>query len=163
MFRILIAPVVIPLVEIAILTDGIGAQLVQAALHGRQLRRFGTNGAKCLHEVYFQFAYDGEVGCAAVAGHTHVALVGDIFVFGRSRRRCDELVLTGLLGIFYQPGIAEIVGTLHQRQGNLAQIVAVASEEVTLPQGVDEPCTTHVPTAPHRTLAVFSHRIGHCP
>ena len=68
-----------------------------------------------------------------------------------------------MLGVLYQPLQTEVGSTLHQRVCNVSEVVFVLRKLVTLPQRLNEPCTTHIPATPHRALSVLTYWIGHCP
>ena len=74
-----VVPVVVPLVDIAHVSDGVGMQTGKGLLH---LFVFLSKNLTGSDGVDKEFAYDGHVCCAAIAGHTVIALIGLVFILG---------------------------------------------------------------------------------
>ena len=98
---VVVAPVVIPLVQVAFVADGVGVQARQGIGHLADGFVFITHNAGSLECVDEQLAYNGHIGSAAIAGHAVVAFVCDVFVFGRSAGSGNQFVC--VVGIGNKP------------------------------------------------------------
>ena len=159
--RVVVAPVVVPLVQVALLADGVGVQAWQRGgylgHHGRGVVQLGGG----LQRVLEQLADDGHVGGRAIAGHAVVVLVVDVLILGRGRGRGNQLLR--VVRVLYEPVEAELCGSPHQRVGHTAQVVAVLCEQVALPQRLHQPGAAHGPVGPLRLLVLLAHGVGHGP
>ena len=171
-----VVPVIVPFVQVALMSDDVGMQARQGGFdlfHERQFLADFTcccphrvGNADTLHTdgiigVGQQFTDDGKVGSTAVAGRSVVASVGLVFILWRGTWRSNQLCR--ILRVFNQPVEHELRGALHQWEGRLPQEVAVLSKQIVVPQILCEPGTAHVPVAPFRTLSFLAHGIGHRP
>ena len=83
-----VAPVVVPLVQIAALADGIGVQAGERPLVGCHGVAAHT---PCYTDVLQQLTDDGQIGSTAIAGDAVIAIVRNVFIFRRCRGRSNQL------------------------------------------------------------------------
>ena len=111
-FRVSVLPVIIPLVEVAVLANGIGMQAVYLVLfHLKDVVRL-ANDTMCLQDIGFQFADNGEIGSTTIAGNTMITLVGDILILWRGTGCRDEF--PRMMGVFDEPSVTKSIGSFHQ-------------------------------------------------
>ena len=133
MLRVEVAPVVVPFVQVTLLTDGIGMQ------SGNGLAQFFAvsrgPAIQCLvgrGSVGEQLTQNSEVGRTAIHRSAVIAFGGDILVFGR-RARCGNQ-FARLLGVFNKPLQHKVACTFHKWEERFSQVIAVACEVVLFPK-----------------------------
>ena len=131
--RVEVAPVVVPFVQVALLTDGIGMQagdgLAQffAVSRGSAIQCFIGCGS-----VGEQLTQNDEIGRTAIHRSAVIAFGGDILVFGR-RAGCGNQ-FARLLGVFNKPLQHKVACTFHEWEERFSQVIAVACEVVLFPK-----------------------------
>ena len=157
-FEVTVVPIVIPFVQIAHVTDGVGMKALEYIIvWGYSIATYRTGG----NGVGEQFTDNGQIGRSPIAGHPVITLVGDIFIL----RRCAGCrnQFTRFLGILHKPFHAKLSRSFHQRVCNGLQVFFILCEKVSLPQGVHQPCPAQVPVCPHRILPFLAHGVRHGP
>ena len=136
--RVFVVPVVVPLVQVTVLSNGVRVQCRKWQQHdARSVARSKAIVGylhHCLNGVDHQFTDDGQVSRRAIAGDAMVAFFREIFVLGRCGGGGYQFVR--LLGVLGEPVQTELIGSPHQWVGHVVQVVLVLCEEVTLPQRV---------------------------
>ena len=79
MLRVPVLPVVVPLVQVAVLADSVGVQTLEGSLVSRDVIATDGTGRAGVRQ---QLANDGKVGRSAVSGDAVIAFIGDVFVLG---------------------------------------------------------------------------------
>ena len=78
MLEIPVIPIIIPLIQVAHVSDGIGMKFSQCLLH---LLIFLSKNLACSNGIDKEFTDDGQIGSTAIASSSMIALVRFIFVF----------------------------------------------------------------------------------
>ena len=114
-FEIPVIPVVIPLVQVAHMTDGIGMEMFHSLfIDSGHITAYRTGGLR----VQQQLADNGQISRSPIAGHPMIPLIGDILVLRRGTRCRNQL--SGTLRIGHQPLLTELRRPFHQRIGHLS-------------------------------------------
>ena len=89
---ILVFPIVIPLHQIASLTDVVRAQAAEGSLQLLLIIVIDAQDFCSLDGVFEELADDGEVGGSTIETAATVALVGDVICLWRCTRGCNQFV-----------------------------------------------------------------------
>ena len=155
--RILILPVVIPLLQVAVGSHAIGQKAGQRPLHLLLEVLVGLQRGGGLGGVHQAFARHGQVGRTAVGGGAHIAVGRHELILGRSAGRGHQLAV-----LLHEPVEAELCRPLQDRVILLEKLL-VARELVALPDVGREPCAAHRPASPRGVAHVQAHGAGHGP
>ncbi len=160
MLRILVVPVLVPLLEIAAAADLVRRHPVERRLHARAEVGVDPERGRGFDDVQEQAAHEGEVAGRHDRHRAHVAARGLVEVFGRGGGRRDQAAVRP----FDQPVQGELRGALHQRIAGVAQPGPVSAEQVVLPGMEAQPDPSHRPVRPHRVaLTEVAYRVAHRP
>ena len=162
MLRIEIAPIVVPFVQVALLSDGVWVQAAYRLAQYFAVSRWSSvQNFVGSSRVGEQFAQYGEVCRTAIHRSAVVAIGRNIFVFGRCAGRSNQLAR--LLGVFHEPLQHKVARAFHQRVECVAKIMAVACKVVLFPKVAQQPRSPEVPVGPFRTFSFLSHGVRHGP
>ena len=158
---ILVIPIVIPLHQVASLSDVVRTQAIEGCLQLLQVIAVDTQGFRSLDSVLEELTDDGKVGGSSIETAATIAFICNIVCFWRSTRSCNQFVW--IVWIRNKPLQQEVGSALHQRIGCIAEIFRITGIVVVIPEGFYKPGSTHRPVAPLRALVSGSHRVAHRP
>ena len=127
-FRVFVLPVVVPFVEVTLLTNRIRMEFPQCLLVSGDT--VTAKGTRCDYRPK-QFTDDGEVSSTPITSHPMIAFVSDILVLGRGGGSRNQFLW--ILRILHQPVQTEIGSPLHQGVGCRTQVFLILGKQVTLP------------------------------
>ena len=142
MVWVLVGPVVIPLLQIAVLADAVWQQLGDGLVQTVDVFLRLTQYQCGIAGVDQAFLKHGDVGKSTIHRATIIAVGSSVDVLRRSGRSRQQVAV-----LFYEPAQAEVGGTL-QHGIDLAQVVLVHAERIVFPQVGANPCATRVPVCP---------------
>jgi len=157
MLRVLVFPIVIPLLQIPLFTYFIRLQAFEGTLHLLTKRFVSTQCRCCFTSIHKTFANHGQVRHIAIEHRPCISVRSHIAVFGRSARRGHQLSV-----LLNEPSQTELCSPLQHRIV-FPQEILVSREQIVLPNVCRGPCSTHIPRSPHRVTIVQPYGTSHGP
>ncbi|GFI14826.1 hypothetical protein IMSAGC008_02388 [Muribaculaceae bacterium] len=155
--RIFVGPVVVPLLQVAVLTYLVWIKL------GKHPVDFGAEPAvkpqnhSSGASVRKALAHHGEICGTAVESGSDIAVRRHIGIFGRRRRRSHEMAV-----FLHKPAEAKI-GSTFQHRVIFFEETFILIKHIVLPYVACEPSSSHIPVGPDGGARVESYRVCHSP
>jgi hypothetical protein len=159
MLRILIFPVVEPLLKIAVLTYTIRKEILEGVVYLLYILMILTEDNSSITGVCETFTNHRNISKSTIEGSAYITSRSLVLILWRGRRCCDEIIRIRELD---KPVHAEVSSTL-ESSINLIEIRLAHVESIVIPEVSRDPCSTHIPVSPHRITTTLAYWACHTP
>jgi hypothetical protein len=159
MLRILIFPVVEPLLKISVLTYAIREEVLEGVVYLLYILMILTKDNSSITGVCETFTNHRNISKSTIEGSAYITSRSLVLILWRGRRCCDEIIRIRELD---KPVHAEVSSTL-ESSINLIEIRLAHVESIVIPEVSRDPCSTHIPVCPHWITTTLAYRAGHTP